>query len=304
MPEPCTIVIASYNRLAHLRDCLACLSRLDYPSFRVIVVDDGSPVPLAPLAEAFGDFVEVIRQDNKGPAAARNLGVEASSTDFVAFTDDDCRPEPDWLTHLERAYRAAPDALIGGRVVNGLPDNPFSAASQAITDFLYRWYAERDDRMRFFTTNNMAFSRRSFLKLGMLDPHFDFASEDRDLGLRWRAAGRPLVFCGEAVVKHHHALSLASFWRQHASYGRGARKLHLKLGGDPRLSLEPLAFYAGLLGEPFRSGSPGGLAARSARSLLIALSQAAMTYGYASERLRDRRRPAGARNVAVNEVGS
>jgi GT2 family glycosyltransferase len=292
MHQPSTIVVASYNRPRQLRECLDCLAKLDHPSYRIIVVDDGSDEPLAPLAEGYGGLVEVIRQENKGPAAARNRGVEAAPTDFVAFTDDDCRPEPDWLRQLEQAHRAAPEALVGGRVANGLPDNLFSEASQGIIDFLYRWYAERDARLRFFTTNNMAFSRRVFLELGKLDPRFVFASEDRDLGLRWKASGRPLVFCGDAVVRHHHALTLASFWRQHASYGRGARRLHVKLGGDPRLKLEPMSFYAMLLGEPFRRGKPGGPASRAARSALIALSQVAMVQGYAAERREERTRAA------------
>ncbi|MGP1357568.1 glycosyltransferase family 2 protein, partial [Roseicyclus sp.] len=95
MHQPSTIVVASYNRPRQLRECLDCLAKLDHPSYRVIVVDDGSDVPFAPLAAEYGGLVEVIRQENKGPAAARNRGVEAASTDFVAFTDDDCRPEPD-----------------------------------------------------------------------------------------------------------------------------------------------------------------------------------------------------------------
>jgi hypothetical protein len=110
-----------------------------------------------------------------------------------------------------------------------------------------------------------------------------------------------LVFCEDAVVHHYHALSLASFWRQHASYGRGARKLHSKLGGDPRLSVEPLAFYAGLLGEPFRASGDDGVGARLARSMLVGLSQAAMVQGYAVERLDERRRRASVPKRAVAE---
>lgn len=301
MSEPSTIIVASYNRPRQLRECLSSLCRLEHPNFRIVVVDDGSDIPLSAVTGDFGNRVTVIRQKNEGPAAARNLGVEAALGDFVAFTDDDCRPEPDWLSRLEAAHRRWPQALVGGRVVNGIPQNPFSGASQGVVDFLYRWYDETDQRMRFFTANNLGFSRRVFLSVGKLDPHFGFASEDRDLGLRWQASGLPLIYCPEAVVSHFHELSLASFWGQHASYGRGARQLHVKLGGDLRLSLEPLSFYIGLLREPFRSERDTPFATRAAQSALIALSQVAMTFGYAAERWDGYRHPPGLTDDATGE---
>jgi len=286
LSKPSTIIVASYNRPRQLRECLTSLCRLDHPDFRIIVVDDGSDTPLNTVVSDFGDRVTVMRQQNKGPAAARNLGVEAATGDFVAFTDDDCRPDVHWLSRLEAAHRRCPEALVGGGVVNGYPRNKFSGASQRVMDFLYRWYDETDQRMRFFTTNNIGFSRRVFLNMGKLDPFFRFASEDRDLGLRWQASGLPLVYCPEARVRHFHHLSLASFFAQHASYGRGARRLHLKLGDDPRLNLEPFWFYTGLLLEPFRSEHDAPILSRAAQSALIALSQVAMTCGYTAERLR------------------
>lgn len=296
MPEPCTVVVASYNRPRHLRECLERLVALDYPCCRIIVVDDGSDQPLAGVAAPFGSRVEVIRQSNRGPAAARNRGVEAAETDFIAFTDDDCRPMPDWLTRLERAHRADPEALIGGRVVNELDENPCSAASQSIIDFLYRWYAVEDDRLRFFATNNVGFSRRVFREVGMLDPSFVFASEDRDLALRWRASGRRLVYAEDAVVGHRHALTLGAFWRQHSSYGRGARRLRTKLGGAA-LGREPLRFHVGLLAHPIVRRDGARLLSAAAQAALVFLSQIAMTHGYVMEQRADKRRTAAGASV-------
>ncbi len=297
-PAPATVIVASYGRPGKIRGCLETLLALDYPDLRIIVVDDGSPVPIAPIAEPLGPRIRVLRQQNAGPAAARNAGVAAAQTDLIAFTDDDCAPAPDWMRRLGAAHAASPDALIGGRMTNALTDNVYSAASQGLCDYLYAYYQAGRGRAPFFTTNNMAFSRAAFLAVGGLDPKFRFASEDRDFGMRWRSSGRPLVYAPDAVVAHAHDLTLSSFWRQHMSYGAGARRLHLTMDdrGDPRPKVEPFGFYSGILLHPFRSRARRPIA----QSVLMGLSQVAMVAGYFQSWRRSRRPALGAPDRAVD----
>ncbi|KIT17169.1 glycosyltransferase family 2 protein [Jannaschia aquimarina] len=280
-------VVASYDRPAHIKACVECLLGID-GDFEIVVVDDGSPTPYAPLLADYGPRVRCIRQNNAGPAAARNRGVRDAGADFVAFTDDDCRPHKDWFTALQAAHSGVADRLVGGRIVNSLKANVFSEASQDLSTYLYEYFgADRD--LSFFTTNNLAFSRARFEDLGGLDASFRFASEDRDLSMRWRAAGGHLTYAEGAVVDHLHRLGLTSFLRQHLSYGRGARTLHLKMDatGDDRPKVEPFRFYRDLMLYPLRKrgirGVPG--------SILMGLSQVAMVAGYGAE-IRDRRRAA------------
>ncbi len=142
----------------------------------------------------------------------------------------------------------------------------------------------------------MGFSRQAFRALGGLDPHFVFASEDRDLGLRWRASGRRLIYAQDAIVGHRHDLGLAGFWHQHASYGRGARRLRVKLGAeDARLRLEPWAFYLGLLTCPIARPDRVSLGSALKQTVLVFLSQIAMTQGYLAQRQAER----GAKAFAV-----
>ena len=97
-----SIVIASYRRPGPLAACLQSLAQLDYPRdrFEAVVVDDGSQPSLAPVVEAARGPLEVrfLRQKNAGPATARNTGAAQARGRFLAFTDDDCAPSPDWLT--------------------------------------------------------------------------------------------------------------------------------------------------------------------------------------------------------------
>lgn len=289
--RPVTIVIPSYNRPAQLSACLRALSALDGGPYATIVVDDGSTEPLSPICEAVGPWVRCLRQENAGPGMARNAGVLAARTPLICFIDDDCFARPDWVTALARAQGGAPGRIVGGRIVNQLDRNVYSSASQSLCGFLYEYYLSHGSDMAFFTTNNMCFRREDFLAVGGFSDAFPVASEDRDLSLRWRAWGGTLTYTEDAVVEHAHDLSMVSFWRQHASYGRGARDLHRAMDQrrDARPKLESARFYCGMLLYPLRR--PGHY--RLVQSALIGLSQVAMVFGYLRAIWRERRRVDG-----------
>ena len=281
------LVIPSYDRPDKVRACLRAVAALNGGPPRTIVVDDGSPAPLAEVCAEFG-FVTCIRQENAGPGAARNAGARAAEgADLLLFTDDDCTPRPDWADRLAAVQAGTERVIVGGRVDNALPDNVFSSASQSLCGYLYEWYRERGSDMTFFTTNNMCCRRTDFLDIGGFDAGFSTASEDRDFSMRWKDAGGRLAYAEDAVVDHAHDMGLGQFWRQHAGYGRGARHLHLTMDGrgDERPKVEPFRFYAGMLAHPLRN--PGRN--RLAQSALVGLSQVAMVAGYA-QAIRDARR--------------
>jgi GT2 family glycosyltransferase len=283
LPTPvASVVIPSFARPARLLACLEALAatRLDGP-FEVVVVDDGSPEPLAP-AVGGRDWpfrLSLHRQANAGPAAARNAGAAAARAPFLAFTDDDCLPAPGWIAGLMRAQAGDPARLVGGRIDNALPDNVYAAASQDLVDYLYRYFGADTGEAPFFTSNNIGCDRARFLGVGGFDRTFPLAAaEDREFGMRWREQGGSLVFAADAVVGHAHGLDLRRFWRQHSNYGRGARHLHRvrEAGGQGRPPLERVGFYAGLVTFPLRDGGRRPIA----RSSLMFLSQLAMVAGY------------------------
>lgn len=280
------IIVPSYGRPRQLETCLFHLARLEGGPWTVIVVDDGSPEPLAPVCATAGPHVSCLRRENGGPGAARNTGAEAAQGKrWLLFTDDDCRPRPDWALRLIAAQGGVSQRLAGGHIKNALQDNVYSSASQSLASYLYDHYAQRQSQMAFFTTNNMCCLRRDFLAVGGFDPAFRQASEDRDLSLRWRDAGGTMVTVPEAVVDHAHDLDLLGFWRQQASYGRGARRLHRSMNGrgDARAKLERLSFYFRLLTWPVgRSRRP------MTETALMGLSQIALAAGYVQARLAER----------------
>ena len=285
-----SIVIASRDRPAQLTRCLASIEQLDYPRelLSIIVVDDGSNPPLESAVQPFLDSMplQLVVQSGAGPAAARNRGAAVAKGRFIAFTDDDCRPQSDWLVCLARRLMLSPERVVGGRTVNGLPDNPYSTASQMLISFLYAYYNTHPDDARFLTTNNLAVSRELYHEVGGLDTRYlRAAAEDREFCDRWQQRGWKLTYTPEAVVYHEHALSLGSFWRQHWTYGRGAWRYRLARAARERgpVRVEPLRFYARLLGTPRVSGMP--LARAMGISALLLLTQVANAGGFVTERL-------------------
>ncbi len=225
-----SVIIPTYGRPRQLGECLNALARLDYPAerYEVIVVDDGGPQRLDAVVEPFRGRmnVQLLRQTNRGPGAARNRGAATAANDYLAFTDDDCQPDVNWLSELAARIRECPDCMVGGRTVNRLTENPYAIASQLIVDVVYDYYNREADAARFLASNNMAVPAKVFRRLEGFDANFDIASEDRDLCDRWRHAGHGIAYTSRAVVRHAHELTFLEFCKQHFSYGRGARHYH------------------------------------------------------------------------------
>lgn len=283
-----SLIIPTFERPARLAECLASLTETSHPAeaLEVIVVDDGGRVPLDPVLAAFGDRLQtrLVRQTNAGPAAARNRGALEARHPLLAFTDDDCRPASGWLSELAKTAEQFPDAMIGGSTANALADNVYSAASQRLIDYICEYYQPGSGRTPFFASNNMAVPAHRFHEVGGFDPSFPLAAgEDRDFCRRWYEAGFPMVAAPHAVIEHAHRLSLASFWRQHVNYGRGAYHYQGKRHPPARPQRpEPISFYLDLVTHPLRAKSGEK---RLREAALLAVSQIANVGGYTYEYL-------------------
>lgn len=111
-----SVIIPVYNIQQHLRECLDSVLGQSYPHLQVICVDDGStdesPAILAQYAQK-DNRVQVIRQQNAGPGAARNTGLEAATGEYVIFLDSDDWFEPDFLEKMvDTAVREGADVAI------------------------------------------------------------------------------------------------------------------------------------------------------------------------------------------------
>lgn len=283
-----SIIIPTYSRPGPLSACLEAVARLDYPRerFEVIVVDDGSLTPPDDIVASFSSRIAVqyLREQHAGPAAARNKGATCAQGAFLVFTDDDCLPERNWLQAFAQHFEATPHHLVGGRTLNALPENLYSAASQAIIDVVYEHFNSAGKAL-FFASNNFAVATDKFLEVGGFDENF-FTSEDREFCDRWTFRGYRMTYAPEALIRHAHALKLHTLWRQHFGYGRGAFRFHRarRLRVDARINPDR-KFYFRLLRYP--SLTEQGFRA-VALTLLTGWTQLASTAGFAWEMITHR----------------
>jgi glycosyltransferase involved in cell wall biosynthesis len=262
-----SIVVPTFARPAQLRRCLDGILRLEAATFslEVIVVDDGGAEPLDTLIDSYagGLDIRLIRQSRRGPAAARNAGVALARGAFLAFIDDDCTPAPDWLSAFVRELEQDDRRLLGGLVENALTENPYSIASEHISQFVYEYNRTGGAREPFFTTNNIALAADLFRAVGGFGTSIPSATaEDKEFCDRWRSRGHALTHVPSAVVHHAHDLTFAGFLRQHFDYGRGilAFRLIRRSRVESPLLPEPLKFYTDLVLSPmYRPSSVGRL---------------------------------------------
>jgi len=254
-----SIVIPTYERPRQLALCLNALSALEYPRdrYQVIAVNDGSPKTTGigkQLKQAFPHF-ELIHRPHGGPAAARNAGASAAEGEIIAFTDDDCLPEKNWLLEITDAVSGSPQSLVGGKIVNILSGNVFATASQLLIDFLYE-RCETSRAMQFFCASNLACRLDAFQQLGGFSEAFPIAAaEDRDFCRRWIKAGGALTYEPNAVVNHAHHMTARHFWKQHVNYGKGAFIFHDRYARDngSHIKFERIKFYADLVCYPWQT---------------------------------------------------
>jgi GT2 family glycosyltransferase len=200
------------------------------------------------------------------------------------FTDDDCLPDPGWLLALQSALESSPDAMIGGRVVNGLTRNMFALASQTILEVVYDHFNPEHGDASFIASNNMAVPADHFREIGGFDAKFRIASEDRELCDRWRWLGRRIVFAPNATIRHAHQLTFASFLWQHFSYGRGAARFHrlCRQRRSRRLGRD-LALHGGFLWKVQRPLAPLRARSRVVVAALMVVWQFANAAGFLYE---------------------
>jgi glycosyltransferase involved in cell wall biosynthesis len=246
-----SVVIPTFNRIEILPEVLAALGQQEgAPPFEVVVVDDGSSDGTWDLLAGYRApyRLEVARQENAGPARARNRGVELSSGRRVAFLGDDTVPSKGWLrAHQRAAERHAGERLLGVIGYTGWhPRMKVDPFLRYINEYgLQFGYALIEDRenvpFNFLYTSNLSLPREALLE-EPFDLRFPYpAWEDTELGYRLKERGLKLVYEPAALVQHDHPTRLGRFMARQEKAGYSAvvfYRLHPELGGFLGLSPE------------------------------------------------------------------
>jgi len=235
-PAEVSVIVPTVGRIDLLEVCVRSVLACSPGADDIVIVDQSH----GPLVEALVDrfahpSVRRIECDGTGIARATNRGLVAAAHDTVFVTHDDCTVAEDWVEVGSRFARAAPDAIITGRVLP--PDGSRYVPS-----------TKTDQNPRDFTGTvvggelypaNMITSRSALLSFGGFDERRSFrvAAEDNDLCYRWLADGRAMHYEPELVVWHHDWRTPEELVRTHVSYARAQGAFYAKhlYAGDRRV---------------------------------------------------------------------
>ncbi len=222
-----SVLVCTYNGAKHIAACLEALSNLSFPALEIIVVNDGSTDASARIvAENFPNVV-LHTIPSSGLSHARNIAASLAKGEILAYTDDDCIADPDWLKNLDSAYQDPAIAAAGGPNLPPSPEN----AHQAIvisTPGAPSHILLNDTEAEHIPGCNLTVRASVFHEIGGFDPQFHTAGDDVDFCWRLSAAGHAIAFVPGAFVWHFRRSSIRAFFRQQSGYGKAEKLLQEK----------------------------------------------------------------------------
>jgi glycosyltransferase involved in cell wall biosynthesis len=193
-----SVIAPAFNATAFYDAWLRSIQCQRYPNLEVVLVDDGSTDGLRERAQNGPAFLRYVRQENRGPAAARNAGIAASTGDLIAFLDIDDLWEPGHLHRLASALQAEPDFQIAQGLIRNFLQSEDGRAYYCSLPY------------RFINLGSFVFRRQVFDECGVFEEGMRFA-EDFDLIVRcWERGMRKLDIDELSLLYHRHETNMTS----------------------------------------------------------------------------------------------
>ena len=206
-PEPdlspafISVIIPVYNDTERLLLCLAALEAQTYPRhrFEVVVIDNGSSVPVAEAIGQHAGCVILVSEPRPGGFVARNAGIERARGEILAFTDADCLPAPTWLGELAKALDGRRTLLAGP--IEAFPMIAARPTPSERFDMLWGFPQHRFVEDGYGASANLAMPRAVFDEVGPFSTHL-LSDGDQEWCQRAGRLGVPIRYAAEAVVRH------------------------------------------------------------------------------------------------------
>ncbi len=201
-----SIIIPTHNRKKLLEKCLRSLLAQEYDSdeYEIIVIDDGSSDGSQELIRNLrktAPNIRYFRNRHSGPGHARNTGLKKANGEYVAFTDDDCVVEKDWLRKIEREFERTGVDVVGGSIIN--PTEKYIAWSQYILNFS-SWFPKGANRaVRDIPTANICYWKKAVAGHYFTEHPGDMGYEDSLYNFHLYKENNKMLCCPDISVRHH-----------------------------------------------------------------------------------------------------
>lgn len=236
-----SVIVPIYNGEADLPELLACLRAQTYPNFECLLIDNNSSDRTPELLKAAesNPFRSLNQSQIQSSYAARNLGIQNARGEILAFTDADCRPEPNWLTDLVQPFADSRIGLVAGEI-KALPGRTILEQYADRQETLSQKHTLNHPFCAYGQTANLAIRFKAFQQIGLFRPYLTTGG-DADICWRiLRETSWQLRFAETAIVRHRHRTTIAELQSQWRRYGRSNRYLHelhgIDLMREPQIS--------------------------------------------------------------------
>jgi len=240
-----SVIVPCLNAAATLHRCLAALADQRRPPDEVIVADNGSRDGSLDIARRWMNdgrlSLRVLNVPKRGAAAARNVAALRARGEWIAFTDADCLPPPDWIERGLLAMAGRDVAALAGPAW-GVQDGDAAARLLGLTSLAMAGGDHVFDDpgpvgMAGFPAANLWVRRDVFAAVGGFDEALIVAGEDMDLCARLYEQGHRLLYSSAVRVGHVHVSGVTKMCRKMVQYG-SAHALLLKRHGRDGLHLD------------------------------------------------------------------
>ena len=189
-----SVVVCTYNLRPSLAKLLESLNHQTYKNFELILVDNGpfgeNKKHIDSLCSHYHYPIKIISlNQNSGPGVGRNFGVKHASYNAIAFTDDDCIPDANWLEVIKREIIESRKQIIAGNIYSKIPPLP---------PFIHAFFISN----KVFITANAAFSKLWFEQIGGFDEYLNDWAEDFEIAEKSKLNGIDFDFIEDLHVNH------------------------------------------------------------------------------------------------------
>ena len=220
------IIILNWNGLKDTIECLESLGRIDYPNYKLVVVDNGSEGDdVRILREKFASYIDVVENDrNYGYAEGNNIGIRyvlsSSDPDYILILNNDTTVDVSFLTELIKAAENDPlVGILGPKVYFYFEPNKIQSAGARIhwrtgEVSLIGWreidVGQFDETREVEWVTGCAFLIRikTIEEIGLMHAVYFTYFEDTDLCVRCRKAGYRVVYVPRARIWHKQQLDV------------------------------------------------------------------------------------------------
>jgi glycosyltransferase involved in cell wall biosynthesis len=191
----CSIIVCTFNRLDYLKGCLSSLLAQNYPEYEIIIVNDGSTDGTREFLDSLtASRIKVFHHEkNQGPSISRNTGIKNAGHGIVAFIDDDCQADQNWLSEIAKGFAGEPTGFVIGQTFY-------------ISKNYRGYFPERlvsNPGAQWPMSCNIAYRKQVFIACGDFDhSFFKYNNEDSEMALRAVSRGFSFGRAPSAIVYH------------------------------------------------------------------------------------------------------